>query len=308
VEPAGIVKETAAGSWGGTMFVVDDNYERSLDLRAEILERDPARFTTLPHMMPAQWDAMLYSMKRLAAEHPDVFSLDRHGEFWTWQNHRTDLVQTFRYGDAASLPFEPIEFIARQVQEDFLVMEVRDQQVQLDLVLVTFSAGWSPSFATGMNFQELHGVLPRVMKDGTVNRAEKFLATLEHEQTYRRNAWAFQVGAGLDRSRDALPEWAAESAAMLASLNSADLEQVGRTLFLRSELSHFVRLPLTDAILYTIRPQIISLEDLASVPEWAQRVVDVIEEQPEDLARFRGLNVFGPHVLRYLKSRLASVD
>src|SRR5215213_4641753 len=86
VEPAGILKETAAGSWGGTMFVVDDNYERSLDLRAEILERDPARFTTLPHMMPAQWDAMLYSMKRLAAEHPDVFSLDRHGEFWTWQN------------------------------------------------------------------------------------------------------------------------------------------------------------------------------------------------------------------------------
>jgi len=63
-----------------------------------------------------------------------------------------------------------------------------------------------------------------------------------------------------------------------------------------------------STVLYTIAVQYIALEQLASVPEWARRTIDVIEEAPEDLKRHRGFNLYGPLVLPYLRERLARVD
>jgi hypothetical protein len=303
VEPACVVKDNGVGTWGRTMFVVDHNYDRFLDIRRGILEADRARFTAFPHMVSAQWDAMTFIMQRLAIEYPDDFAVKTSGTRWTWTNRLLDLHHDFVFGDPDSLPLQPLEYIARQVQEDLLLLDGHEKSLVLDSALVTFSMGWSPTFTTGMTFHEAHGTIPRIMRDGTVTRAEKFLLTMRPGEVYRRNPWSFQVGGRLDISMDALPEWSAE---LSEFLTSGQRDRVGGEMRMRSEVSHFVRLPMTGVVLYTIRPQSITLKQLASVPAWAQRTINVMEEHPKDLAHHRGFTLYGPLVLPYLKERLAS--
>ncbi|TGN65069.1 DUF3445 domain-containing protein [Nocardioides eburneiflavus] len=303
VEPACVAKDNGVGTWGRTMFVVDHNYERTSQIRRDILEADRARFTAFPHMITAQWDAMTYIMRRLAAEYPDDFAVRISGTDWTWTNKLLDIHHDFVFGDADTLPHQPLEYIARQVQEDLLLLDVHEEGLVLDSALVTFSMAWSPTFTTGMTFHEAHGTIPRIMGDGTVSRAERFLMTMPPGEVYRRNPWSFQVGGRLDISMDTLPEWSAELSEFLAG---DPHEQVGQRMRMRSEVSHFVRLPMTGVVLYTIRAQSITLEQLASVPAWARRTVSVIEEQPKDLAHHRGFTLYGPVVLPYLKDRLDS--
>jgi hypothetical protein len=303
VEPACVRKQTEVGSWGGTMFVEDEGYERFLELKNRILDEDPNRFTSYPHMVPAQWDAMVFVMKQLSAEFPEWFRLQVDGDAMTWTNRKLGVERAFVFGDQESLPRLPLEYIGRQVQEDLLLLDVRDSQLYLDSALVTFSMGWSPTFTTGMTFHEAHGTLPRIMEDGTVRRAEKFLISMPPGEIYRRNPWSFQIGGRLDISMDSLPAWSQEQNEILAD---ADGETLAKEVRMRSELSHFVRLPLTGSVLYTIRAMSITLEQLGSVPAWAQRTINVIEEHPKDLANHRGFGLYGPIVLPYLKERVAA--
>jgi hypothetical protein len=301
VEPACVRRDTGVGSWGETMFVEDHNYERFLELRNQILDADPNRFTSYPHMVPAQWDAMVFIMKRLSREFPSYFQLRVDGNQMEWTNHKLGVEHTFTFGDESTLSYLPLEYIGRQMQEDLLLLDIRDSQLHLDSAMVTFSMGWSPTFTTGMTFHEAHGTVPRVMKDGTVRRAEKFLMSMPSGDIYRRNPWAFQVGGRLDISLDSLPEWSLEQSDILSS---ADPEALGSEVRMRSELSHFVRIPMTGAVLYTVRPQHITLDQLASVPAWARRTINVIEEHPKDLANHRGFGLYGPIVIPFLKDRI----
>ncbi|MPY56372.1 heme-dependent oxidative N-demethylase family protein [Streptomyces spongiae] len=298
VEPALAPRSTAAGTWGGRALLVNHNYERCVRIRSRILDRDPVRFTSLPHMLPAQWDAMLFLMRRLGSEYPDDFALTRRADGWLWTNRRLGLEREFAFGDLSSLGMEPLEYIGRQVQEDLLLLDHRSARLYVDTVLVTFSMGWSPTFVVGMNFHEVHGTVPRVMDDGTVDRSERFLSTMPIGELYRRNPWAFQIGGRLDRSKDAFPEWTPKADAYLADPR---LDTVGTDVRMRSELSHFVRLPLTGAVLYTISVQSISLEQIASVPEWSASSMRVIKEVPDDLVHHKGFHVYGPLVLPYLE-------
>ena len=51
-----------------------------------------------------------------------IFQLDKKGADWHWRNLLLDEEQQFRYGDADSLPYEPLDWAGRQVQEDLVLV------------------------------------------------------------------------------------------------------------------------------------------------------------------------------------------
>ena len=57
----------------------------------------------------------------------------------------------FTVGDDSSLPEGPLRFLGSQIQDDIILLDVREGTLWLDAGLVTFAADWSFGFDVGMN-------------------------------------------------------------------------------------------------------------------------------------------------------------
>ena len=285
VEPAGTRAVTAAGSWGEDPVDVDEFYLGDLAERDRILGADPDRFQALPHMEAAQWEAMTTLMRMLADAHPGRFSLARDGDRWHWHNSELGWDQSFVVGVAGSLPEPPLRYIGRQVQEDVVLLDQREGALWGDAGLVTFAADWSLRFDVGMSFLQIHGPVPRVHEEGVIPRAQQFLMGLQAGQRYRRTNWTLTVDRRLDTATETYPDWGRDR----RLLGEGPLADVGRRLHLRVEVQHLIRLGASNAILFLIRTHLLPFEDVALVPEWAQRLHDILVELPDDMADYKGI-------------------
>ena len=70
-----------------------------------------------------------------------------------------------------------MEYITRQAQGDFCIVDQRDNNLWMDAGMVTTQADWSLDFDIGMNFMEWHGPVPLAHQIGVFDRALKFLLT-----------------------------------------------------------------------------------------------------------------------------------
>ena len=285
VEPAGSAVHTPVGRWGERVVDIDTEYERELGERADILAADPTRYAVLPHMRTACWDAMLTLMRELASAYPQTMSLDRDGAGWRWRNDRLGITQDFVLGDDATLPAEPLAYIAGQVQEDIVLLDQRDGDLFGDAGVVTFAADWSFGFDVGMTFLEIHGPVPRLRETGVITRAREFLMRLQPGETYRRTNWTLTIGRRLDVSTDLYHEWGPDRRRIL----TVDDAEFGRLVHLRVEVQHLIRLPESGAICFLIRTYLLPLADLATVESWRRRAAVVLAELPDDMADYKGI-------------------
>jgi hypothetical protein len=298
LEPAGTEVVTSAGRWGERILDLDGEYDREIAERAAILAADPSRHAALPHMRPACWDAMLVLMRELAAAYPETMSLGGDGTGWRWRNERLGLDQRFVYGDDSSLPAEPLDYIARQVQEDVVLLDQRDGLLFADAGVVTFAAAWSFGFDLGMEFLEIHGPVPRLRESGVITRARDFLLRLQPHEVFRRTNWSMAIGRRLDLSMEAYPDWAPDKALP----GTVDDDAFGRLVHLRVEVQHLIRLPESGAICFLIRTYMLPLADLATVEPWRRRAATVLAELPEDLADYKGFAPYRDRLVDWLTS------
>ncbi|MGK5113893.1 MULTISPECIES: heme-dependent oxidative N-demethylase family protein [unclassified Geodermatophilus] len=296
VEPARRPVVTAAGTWGDRLLHVDDGYAAELALRRTVLAADPMRCQQLPHMRVAAWDALLTLLPDLAATYPDAMALRRHGDRWSWRNDLIGTSASFVVGDDDSLPGGPLAFLGSQVQEDVVLLDQREGSLWADAGLVTSAADWSMGFDVGMRFLEVHGPVPRVHEAGVVQRAEQFLMRLQPGQEYRRTNWTMTVDRRLDTSTETYPEWGRDRRLVVADPALPD------RLHLRVEVQHLVRLGASNAICFLIRTYLLSLRDLAAVPEWRSRFAAVLAELPDDMADYKGLTRFRAAAVDWLRT------
>lgn len=322
LQPGGQRQVTEAGSWGETITRSGPDYEELIAERARLLEADPGKLISVPYLRAAEWDTLLYLMRHLAAEHPADFALTETaapaeptepatppgpegpaapGRQLRWVNRRLGLTQDFVPGDPATLPAGqgPLEFIGRQVVEDLVLLDEREDRLWADAGLVTFASGWSFPFVAGMTFQEIHGPIPQANPDGVFARAEAFLRRLRPGEAYRRLNWTFQPGRMLDKSMDSYPAWQPEAARVLALANQREWAE---NVYLRVELQHLVRLETSGAVLFLIDTRLASLAALARVPAWVARMIAVLDELPRDIADYKGLTGLRPRVVAFLRS------
>jgi len=281
----------------GHGFDVDEHYIAECRDRAITLERDPGRCQALPHMMLAQWDTLELLMDSLSADYPEHFSLSKTGPdlgaTWRWTNRPLGIEQSFVFGDPATLPHEPLEYITRQMQGDFAICDQREGSLWLDAGMVTSQADWSLDFNVGMNFMEWHGPVPLAHQTGVFERALKYLMMLRLGQPVRRLNWTMTINPRLDTSPETYPEWGPDR-------TTVTHENVGRKVHLRVELQTLWRLPRSNALLFPIRGYLASLDDLVRVPNWGRRLHRVLSTLPPQLVEYKGLSRFLPTALAYL--------
>ncbi len=274
-------------------FDVDEHYVAECRERALVLEAEPLRYQALPHMMSAQWDCLELIMESLARDYPQHFSLERAGNLWRWINRPLHIDQTFVFGDPGSLAREPLDFITRQAQGDFVVMDQREGDLWTEAGMVTTPADWSLDFDIGMTFKEWHGPVPLAHELGVFDRALKFLLNLRLGQPVRRLNWTMTVNPRLDTSPERYPMWGPDRTTVTPQ-NAGDL------VHLRVELQGLWRLPRSNAVLFGIRCYLISLRELATIPKWARRVHRALKGLHPALVDYKGLSRYRDTVVAWL--------
>ncbi|WP_299905315.1 DUF3445 domain-containing protein [uncultured Paracoccus sp.] len=272
-------------------FDVDEHYISEMKDRARVLANDPLRCQSLPHMTLAGWDLVELIMEAKARDYPDLFELHRDGDHWHWINKPLGIEQRFTFLDDSTLPCGPMEYITRQAQGDFALLDQREENLWMDAGMVTTQADWSLDFDIGMNFYEWHAPVPLAHEMGVFQRALKFLLNLQQGAPYRRLNWTMTVNPLLDTSPENYHKWGVQKTELTP-------ENVGQKQYLRVELQSFFRLPRSNALVFPIRCYLIRLEDVVSVPKWGRRLHRVLRDLPEELATYKG----------FIRNRLMIVD
>ena len=276
-----------------SLIDVDEHYVSEMEDRALVLKEDPLRYQALPHMMAAQWDTLELLMEQQAAGYPDHFTLIRNGDQWRWINRPLGIDDSFTFGDPTTLPMEPLEYITRQAQGDFCIVDQRDNNLWMDAGMVTTQADWSLDFDIGMNFMEWHGPVPLAHQIGVFPRALKFLLNLQQGKPTRRFNWTMTINPRLDTSPENYHKWGTDRMTVTP-------ENVGEKVHLRVELQTLWRLPRSNAILFVIRCYLINMEELVTVPKWARRFHRVLKTLPPELVDYKGLTRYRDMTIDWL--------
>lgn len=261
---------------------IDEHYIAEMEDRAKVLAEDPLRCQSLPHMITAEWDLLEFLMQSLARDYPAHFSLTINGNNWHWVNRPLNIDQRFVFGDATTLPYQPMEYITRQVQGDFCLVDQRENHLWMDAGMVTTQADWSLDFDIGMNFIEWHGPVPLAHDAGVFDRALKFLLNMQVGRPVRRLNWTMTINPRLDTSPENYHRWGKDRA-------SVTPDTVGEKVHLRVELQGLWRLPRSNAIVFSIRCYLIKLNELVTVPKWARRLHRVLNTLPPELVEYKGI-------------------
>lgn len=275
------------------MFDVDEHYVSEMAERARVLEKDPRRCLVMPHMAQASWDLVESIMTHLAADYPEHFSLTRDGDRWTWENRPLGITQAFTFGDPSTLPFEPLEYITRQMQGDFAMLDQRDGDLFMDAGMVTCPADWSLAFDAGMSFKQWHAPVPMAPQMGVFDRALKYLLNIQVGAPVRRLNWTMTIKPRMDTSSETFHEWGHERSLITP-------ENVAQWVHLRVELQLMARMPRSNALMFSIRTYLASLEELTTNPAWACRLHRVLRDLPAPIADYKGLTKYRQTVVDYL--------
>jgi len=272
---------------------VDEHYVAEMAERALVLKEDPLRCQALPHMMLAQWDVLELLMTSMAQDYPEHFTLKRDGDRWHWVNRPLAIDQHFVFGDAATLPCQPMEYVTRQCQGDFCILDQRENNLWMDAGIATAQADWSLDFDIGMNFMEWHGPVPLAHELGVFDRALKFLLNLQQGRPVRRLNWTMTINPRMDTSPEKYHKWGADRATVTP-------ENAGQKVHLRVELQGLWRLPRSNAIVFSIRGYLMSLADIAAIPKWSRRLHRVLKTLPPELIDYKGLTRYRDAAVTWL--------
>lgn len=262
---------------------VDEHYVSEMRDRAIVLKDEPLRCQALPHMMSAQWDTLELLMTCKATSYPDHFTLTREDNNWHWINRPLGIDDKFVFGDCPTLPYEPMEYITRQAQGDFCIVDQRNNTLWMDAGMVTCQADWSLDFDIGMSFMEWHAPVPMAHELGIFERALKYLMNVQQGRPARRLNWTMTVNPRLDTSPENYHKWGIDKTTVTP-------ENIGTKLHLRCELQSFWRLPRSNALLFPIRQFLISCADIATIPKWACRMHRVLKTIPDPIAEYKGFS------------------
>lgn len=275
---------------------VTDQYVLEVAERRRLLFNHPDRcFRATLDTLSAQWEVLDAVIHQLVNHYPECFELQKHGDEWIFRNILLNETERFTFGDESTLATQPLNWIGRQVQEDLILMVQRDDELYLDAGQLSFPSVWSLTFDFGMSFREIHRPVPWSEELG--DKIRRFLLRVEVGRPWTRLNWAMQVGRRLDISPETFADWG-------AARYQLTQENLAKEVHLRVEEQCILRLPGSNALLFTIHTYLKSLEELSENPEWILTLHAVLTTLSEQVAEYKGLTVYRQDVIQRLESYL----
>ena len=251
--------------------------------------------------MSAQWDVLELVSASLAQNYPNCFRLQCQGDRWSWSNLLSNETTALVFGDPASLPYEPLDWMGRQVQED-LVLLSDDTGATFAGGQLCFANGWAISDRLGKSFLEVHRRTPLTTMP-SVDMGARFLPLLKQGRTYWRMSWNFKLSDQMDMTTKHKPAYKADFASRAPKLTA---QEVGPAVFIRIERQTFTRLPRSNYVLFGIHTYNSSVAEEAADPHRARRILKVLQEAPRDVKDYKAITPIENALVTFLESQTSN--
>ncbi len=281
------------------LIEIDAHYRAEVSLKKQLLtDRPDYYFQALPGHEIAQWEVLDVVLHDLARHNPDYFSLRQNGDDWYWTNHILNQKTTFVFGDAATLPVAPLDWVGRQVQED-LVLLAGDDSV-LVAGQLCFANDWCLTEKMGLPFWQIHAPIVPIVEP-MILAAQKFMARLTVGRPVWRMNWSVKVSNDLDMTSRHTPANRQRLANLLPGLTP---DTIGHQVYLRVERQTLTRLPRSGAILFGIHTyQNLLADEIAARPGAADKLARVFATTPPAMLDYKSMTGFMPALMTYLSQK-----
>lgn len=280
------------------IFTITPEYKKEVMKKREILqEAKNMAYQSFSHSLDAQWDIFEMITDQMVSLYPNYFQIVKEGRNWTFSNYLLNERYDFIFGEANSLPHEPLDFIGRHLQEDIFYLGQRDGDLYLDAGQLCFPANWSIAFNIGMTYTEFHSPVPYFSDSGLAKKVRNFLMRMEAGKPWTRLNWTITPGNILDTYPEKFDDWGEE-------MKKIQKENAGKRVHLRVEDQRLFRLPGSNGILFTIHTYLLSLEELCQKEEWSHRLYHVLHDLPDFMAEYKSFLSYKPAIIEYLESKL----
>jgi hypothetical protein len=278
-----------------TVVEIDSHYFRELELKRRLLAAEPTYyFVALEESRIAQWDVVEKVIEDLAKHDPENFSVSKEDTQWHFTNKRLNESYTFTFGDNNSLPFAPLDWIGRQVQEDLIILNEKGEVVAGQLC---FPSGWAMHEKIGKQFIEVHAPLPPITNQ-MIQTANKFIERIPLNKSFARNNWGFRYGDQLDLSSKYSTAYREK---LEADAPSFTMNDVAEKIFLRIEHQTLTRLPRSGFVLFTIHTYNHAVREVCADIKQAQTLLAFLKGTPADLIEYKVMTPFYPILIDYLE-------
>ena len=274
-------------------------YKTEILLKERLLREDHSYyFHGGAETVTAQWDVFELVAKNLARHYPQHFQLQADGDAWHWDSPLSAQSTSFRFGDASTLPAEPLDWIARQVQEDLVLLSA-DASATFVGGHLCFANGWAISDRLGKSFVEIHQRTPPATM-ASVDSGARFLQNLKPGRTYWRMSWNFKLSDQMDMTTKHKPAYKADFAQRAPRLK---VEDIGAAVFIRIERQTFTRLARSQCLLFGIHTYNSCVAEEASDPPRARAILNVLRGTPRDVMDYKAISPIETPLLSFLEAR-----
>lgn len=180
-----------------------------------------------------------------------------------------------------------LERAALAVPDDLCLLIEREGHWRLDSAVVCFPSLWRLSDKMGRPLAEIHEPVPAYVEE-LATRVDRLVSRLRADRPVWRRNWFVHHDPELHQPAPSAPE------------DPSPAPPEG--LWLRSERQTLRRLPVTGAVLFTIRTQQVPLRAVADRADVAGAMASVVEAWPDRLARYRGATGWREPVVAWLRS------
>ncbi len=251
----------------------DSDLAPDLALKRSLLdERHGEVFASLPEAAPGSRETLALLAEHLPARFPDIY----HREGARLSNRATGECWDL---DASTL--DPLDLAGRLVQEDLCLMQRDDAGWRLTAASLCAPSRWSLAEKLGKPMAEIHAPVP-FYAEKLARPVDRFFDKLATNKAVWRLNWSVKDDPTLFQ-----PIRYVSPAGPPVTADAA-----GERLYLRVERQTLRRLPMSDAILFTIRTYVRRLADCIDTADAAERLARSVAGLPPEVAHYKNMGRF----------------
>ena len=279
-----------------TVVETDEHYLHEIQLKRKLLAEDYRYyFDALPESKLEQWETVEIILNDLVKHDSQNFSLQKENAHWQFNNKKLNESFSFEFENENSLPIAPLDFVGRQVQEDLILLNDKNEVIAGQLC---FPSGWALQEKIRKHFLEVHEPLPSVTNP-MIQSENKFIEKITVGKSFSRNNWGFRLRNQLDLSS----KHSVAYRESLKAISQLSREEFGEKIFLRVEHQTLTRLPKSNFILFTIHTYNSSLKEEIANQERTKTMLSFLKDVPKELIEYKVMTPIYDRLMEYLSQR-----
>lgn len=278
---------------------LDNEWPKYHDLkRKRFQEKGNELYGTLPEAYNASMELLKELVNYLPNRYPSLFKVDGGG------GNNNNIIKNLYTGEEWNFikpEQDPIFIIANLLQDDIAIMiEQSDGQYYLKSGAIALAGFWRFKDKLNLPLSEIHttGDVPKYNLN-LKKSMEKFFQKLIPESPVVRNNYFIQIDDCLDWS-SSIGDESNEKIGWYTAKNAININQI----YYRSERQSVRRLPISGAIIFTIRTYFVPLIEICKEPYIPLRLLNGINSWTDDVKEYRGYDRFKDVVLPYLNEKV----